>query len=249
VTAPDQLWPAMRRLTAARIGLRRAGAALATAALLDFKLAYAQARDAVLEPLDAVRLADELADLGEIVTVASAAEDHRTFLMRPDLGRRLAADAEAVLAAHESDFDVAFVVADGLSARAVKRHAHPVLARTLPTLRAESWRIAPLVIVRHGRVAIGDAVAMALGAACVVVLIGERPGLTAPDSMGAYLTWEPHARTTDAERNCISNIRPEGVAHDIAAFKIAYLLRAMRARRTSGVKLKDDSDRLLIGSG
>jgi ethanolamine ammonia-lyase small subunit len=237
----------MRRLTAARIGLRRAGASLATAPLLEFKLAHAQARDAVLEPLDAVRLADELAEFGEVVTVASLALDQRTYLMRPDLGRRLAGDSEATLAARHGDFDVALVAADGLSARAVARHAHPLLARIFPALRTEGWRIAPLVIVRHGRVAIGDAVAAALGAACVVVLIGERPGLTAPDSMGTYLTWQPHPRTTDAERNCISNIRPQGIAYDVAAFKIAYLLRAMRTRRISGVALKDDSDRLLIG--
>jgi ethanolamine ammonia-lyase small subunit len=248
MTAQDELWSAMRRLTAARIGLRRAGASLATAPLLDFRLAHAQARDAVLEPLDAARLNAQLADLGEVITVASAAGDRRTFLMRPDLGRRLAADSEADLAGRKGDFDTAFVVADGLSARAVAHHARPVLAAALPALRAEGWRIAPLVIARHGRVAIGDAVAMALGAPCVVVLIGERPGLTAPDSMGAYLTWHPQARTTDAERNCISNIRPEGVAYDIAAFKIGYLLRAMRTRRVSGVTLKDDSDRLLIGS-
>src|SRR6202034_1951220 len=119
VTAQDQLWSAMRRLTAARIGLRRAGASLATAPLLDFRLAHAQARDAVLEPLDAPRLAAQLADLGEVITVASAAGDRRTFLMRPDLGCRLAADSEAELAAHKGDFDVVFVVADGLSARAV----------------------------------------------------------------------------------------------------------------------------------
>jgi ethanolamine ammonia-lyase small subunit len=247
VTAPDQLWPALRRLTAARIGLRRAGASLATAPLLDFKLAHAQARDAVAEPLDAARLATDLAGLGEIRSVASAADDRRTYLMRPDLGRRLAPEAEGVLAAHKGDFDVVFVVADGLSARAVAQQAQPVLARTLPALRAEGWRIAPLVIVRHGRVAIGDAVAMALGAACVVVLIGERPGLSSPHSMGAYLTWHPQARTTDAERNCISNIRPQGVDHDTAAFKLAYLLRAMRADGRSGVALKDDSDRVLIG--
>jgi ethanolamine ammonia-lyase small subunit len=246
VTAQDQLWSALRRLTAARIGLRRAGASLATAPLLEFKLAHAQARDAVLEPLDAARLADQLADLGEVVTVASTAGDQRTFLMRPDLGRRLAADSQADLAARKGDFDTAFVVADGLSARAVAHHAHAVLAGTLSALRAEGWRIAPLVIVRHGRVAIGDAVATALGAACVVVLIGERPGLTAPDSMGAYLTWQPHSRSTDAERNCISNIRRQGIDHDTAAFKLTYLLRVMRARGLSGVTLKDDSDRLLL---
>jgi ethanolamine ammonia-lyase small subunit len=249
MTAPDRLWSAMRRLTAARIGLRRAGASLATAPLLEFRLAHAQARDAVHETLDCARLADELAHLGEVIAIASLADDRRAYLMRPDLGRRLGADAVDTLAAHRGDFDVAFVIADGLSARAVARQAQPVLAGTLPGLRAEGFRIAPLVIVRHGRVAVGDAVAIALGAACVVVLIGERPGLTSPDSMGAYLTWHPHARTTDAERNCISNIRPQGVACDVAAFKIAYLLRAMRARRTSGVTLKDDSDRLLIGGG
>jgi ethanolamine ammonia-lyase small subunit len=249
VTAQDQLWSAMRRLTAARIGLRRAGASLATAPLLEFKLAHAQARDAVHETLDCARLCNDLADLGEVIAMASAAGDRRTYLMRPDLGRRLGADAMDTLAARRGDFDVAFVIADGLSARAVAQQAQPVLADTLPALRAEGFKIAPLVIVRQGRVAIGDAIATALGAACVVVLIGERPGLTAPDSMGAYLTWQPHARTNDAERNCISNIRPEGIAHDVAAFKIAYLLRAMRARRTSGVALKDESDRLLIGGG
>jgi ethanolamine ammonia-lyase small subunit len=126
-------------------------------------------------------------------------------------------------------------------------HAQPVLTDVVPRLRAEGWRIAPLVIVRHGRVAIGDAVAIALRADCVVILVGERPGLTAPDSMGVYLTWKPGAQTKDADRNCISNVRPEGIGYADAAFKLAYLLRAMRARRLSGVQLKDDSDRLLIG--
>ena len=115
-------------------------------------------------------------------------------------------------------------------------------------LRAEGWRIAPVVVVRHGRVAIGDAIAALLGADCVAVLIGERPGLTAPDSMGAYLTWQPGPQTTDAERNCISNIRPDGIGYADAAHKLAHLLRAMRARRVSGVQLKDDSDRLAVGA-
>jgi ethanolamine ammonia-lyase small subunit len=138
-------------------------------------------------------------------------------------------------------------VSDGLSARAVEMHAAPVLAAMLPMLRKDEWRIAPLVIVRHGRVAIGDVIANALGAACVAMLIGERPGLSAPNSMGAYLTWQPSEQTTDSDRNCISNIRPEGIGTDDAAFKIAHLLRALRARRLSGVQLKDDSDRLLAG--
>jgi ethanolamine ammonia-lyase small subunit len=245
----EALWTHLRSLTAARIGLKRTGAALATGPLLDFKLAHACARDAVRELLDEPRLIADIAALGlPVLAVASAAEDRQRYLMRPDLGRRLAPGAEATLAPHGSGFDVVFVVADGLSARAVQTHAKPVLAEVLARLRAEGLRIAPLVIARHGRVAIGDEIATALCADCVVVLIGERPGLTAPDSMGAYLTWQPSLRTTDADRNCVSNIRPEGIGYSDAAFKLAYMLRSIRAGRLSGVQLKDDSDGLLIGA-
>ena len=248
MTHDDRFWDRLRRLTAARIGLGRSGASLATGPLLDFQLAHARARDAVHERLDETRLRTELSGLGSaVVAVSTAAEDRRIYLMRPDLGRRLAASSGTLLAPQKDDYDIVFVVADGLSARAVERHARPVLSRTMPALRSEGWHIAPLVIVRHGRVAVGDAIATALNAACVAVLIGERPGLSAPDSMGAYLTWQPTARTRDAERNCISNIRPEGIGYDAAGFRLAYMLRAMRARRLSGVKLKDDSDRLLVG--
>jgi len=177
--------------------------------------------------------------------VASAAEDRQTYLMRPDFGRRLTPDGEASLKPDASAYDIAIVIADGLSARAVQMHARPLLDKLLPGLRAEGWRIAPLVVVRHGRVAIGDTIATLLGADCAVVLIGERPGLTAPDSMGAYLTWQPGAQTTDADRNCISNIRPDGIGYADAAAKLAYLLTAIRGRRLSGVQLKDESDRLL----
>jgi ethanolamine ammonia-lyase small subunit len=246
--AHDGGWAELRKLTAARIGLKRTGASLATEPLLDFQLAHARARDAVHAPFDPARLAADVAGLGApILTVASAAGDRQRYLMRPDLGRQLAPEAEAMLAPHAGRYDVVFVITDGLSARAVATHAHPVLAHTVPALAAEGWRIAPFVIVRHGRVAIGDAIAAALGADSVVVLIGERPGLTAPDSMGAYLTWQPRPQTTDADRNCISNIRPEGTGYADAAFKVAHLLRAMRARRLSGVQLKDDSDRMLLG--
>ena len=244
---PADPWPALRRFTAARIGLPRAGASLATGPLLEFRLAHARARDAVHEPFDAAKLAGELAPLGlPVLTLASAADDRQHYLMRPDLGRRLADNAAATLAAHAGSYDVAFVVTDGLSARAVATHARPVLADLLPRLVADNWRIAPLAVVSHGRVAIGDVVAAALGAEIVAVLIGERPGLSAPDSMGAYLTFNPTAATTDADRNCISNIRPEGLGYADAAFKLLHLLRAMRARRLSGVRLKDDGDRLLI---
>jgi ethanolamine ammonia-lyase small subunit len=241
---PIDTWAGLRRLTAARIGLARSGASLATAPLLEFKLAHARARDAVHAPLDQARLVADLESLGVAVRpAASAAEDRQTYLMRPDLGRQLAGDAKAELKTDAGQYDVAIVICDGLSARAVQTHAHPVLAELLPMLRGV--RIAPLVVVRHGRVAIGDTIAALLGADCAAVLIGERPGLTAPDSMGAYLTWQPGPQTTDAARNCVSSIRPDGIGYAEAAAKLAFLLGAIRARRLSGVQLKDEQDALL----
>ena len=240
------LWAPFRALTSARIGLARSGASLATGPLLDFRLAHARARDAVHAGLDEPRLADELAALGRpVLTVDSEVRDQPHYLMRPDLGRRLAPEAQAALMAQAGDHDLVVVMAAGLSARAVASHAGPLLAATLP--RLAGWRIAPLVIVRHGRVAIGDAVAQALDARAVAVLIGERPGLSAPDSLGAYLTWRPGPRTTDAERNCISNIRPAGIAPADAASRLAHLLATMRARGLSGVGLKDETEGRLIG--
>ena len=222
-SAQDEPWADLRRFTAARIALPRSGASLATAPLLEFRLAHARARDAVHAPFDTAQLCAELAPLGlPVLTVASAAQDRQQYLMRPDLGRRLADDGAALHAAH----------------------AQPLLADVLP--RLADLRIAPLVVARLGRVALGDAVANALGAEIAVMLIGERPGLSAPDSMGAYLTFAPTPHTTDAERNCISNIRPEGLSYADAALKLVHLIRAMRARRLSGVALKDDADRLLI---
>ena len=244
--APDEPWAELRRFTAARIALPRSGASLATAPLLEFRLAHARARDAVHAPFDTAQLCGALAPLGlPVLSIASAAQDRQQYLMRPDLGRRLADDAAALLAVQASSgYDVVFVVADGLSARAVAAHAEPLLSEVLP--RLSDWRIAPLVVARLGRVALGDVVANALNAEIAVMLIGERPGLSAPDSMGAYLTFAPTPQTSDAERNCISNIRPEGLSYADAAMKLVHLLRAMRARRLSGVGLKDDADRLLI---
>jgi ethanolamine ammonia-lyase small subunit len=224
-------WADLRRLTAARIGLPRSGASLATGPLLEFRLAHARARDAVHALLGL-----------PVLAVASSVRDRAQYLMRPDLGRQLAPDSASLLESHAGGgHDVALVFSDGLSAHAVARHAQPMLAALLPRLRAADWRIAPLTIVLQGRVAIGDAVAQRLGARAVVVLIGERPGLSAPDSMGAYLTWQPAPHTTDADRNCISNIRPEGIAPADAAVKVMQLMRAMRARQLSGVALKDES--------
>ena len=242
------LWRDLRSLTAARIGLARSGASIATAPLLDLKLAHARARDAVHEELDAEKLRADLAPLGlPVLVVDSAVGARRDYLMRPDLGRQLSAEAQRALAPHAGRCDVAVVIADGLSARAVQTHAAPLLPALLPVLQEQGLSFAPLVIVRNGRVAIGDAIAEILGASSVAILIGERPGLSAPDSMGAYLTWQPGPATTDADRNCISNIRPEGIGTADAALKIAQLLSAIRARGVSGVRLKDEPGRLREG--
>ncbi|HZL30903.1 MAG TPA: ethanolamine ammonia-lyase subunit EutC [Pseudolabrys sp.] len=245
--AGADMWTQLRELTAARIGLARSGASLATAPLLEFRLAHARARDAVHAELDLTRLSADLAPFDlPVLALASAAADNRIYLMRPDLGRSLAPASDSALAPHAGEYDLVFVISGGLSAQAAQNHAAPVLAQVVPQLQTEGWRIAPLVIVLRGRVAVGDRVAHFLRADCAAVLIGERPGLSAPDSMGAYVTWQPSARTTDAERNCISNIRPGGIAYADAAFKLVHLLRAVRSRRLSGVKLKDQSMSLAL---
>jgi ethanolamine ammonia-lyase small subunit len=248
IPAANDPWQQLRTFTPARIGLPRSGASLATKALLDFKLAHARARDAVHGPFDDAQLRSDLGALGlPILVITSAAENRAQFLLRPDLGRRLAADAMAALTPHAGAHDVVLVISDGLSAGAVATHATPLLAQLVPALHAHGWRIAPIIIVRRGRVAVGDAVATALHADIAVVLIGERPGMSAPDSMGAYLTWRPMPQTTDADRNCISNIRPEGIGYADAGFKLEHLLEAIRRRRLSGVQLKDGAERLLVG--
>jgi ethanolamine ammonia-lyase small subunit len=241
---PDKIddgWTALRGLTPARIGLARTGVSIATAPLLDFRRAHAAARDAVNRGLDAASLCDRLAGLGNpVLSVRSRVATRRDYLMRPDLGRLLDAASAHRLAAQAGDFDLVIIVADGLSAQAADHHAAPLLAPLLATL-GSAWRIAPLVVAEQARVALGDAVCTCLGAAGALILIGERPGLSAPISLGAYLTWRPSGRTTDADRNCISNIRPDGLDYGEAARRIAYLLAAARRRNLSGVALKDFS--------
>jgi ethanolamine ammonia-lyase small subunit len=226
----------LRRFTPARVGLGRAGQALPTAAHLDFQEAHARARDAVWSEFDAARLAAECAALGPpVLRVASLARDRREFLLRPDLGRRIAeVDAER-LAAAAAPGRIALVVADGLCAEGVQRHAPALLALLVPALE-----VSAITVTEQARVAIGDAVGEALQAAAVVVLIGERPGLSATDSLGAYVTWAPRRGRTDAERNCISNIRPAGLGFADAVAKILWLLGAARALGATGVALKDE---------
>jgi ethanolamine ammonia-lyase small subunit len=223
----DDPWTQLRELTAARIALGRAGHSLPTRELLAFQLAHAKARDAVWCELEANALAEF-----EPVRLHSAARDRAEYLRRPDLGRRLAVEsAERIV---RESCDAVIVVADGLSATAVHRHANSVVAALLITLLG--WRIAPLYVVEQGRVAIGDEIGEKVGAAMVLMLIGERPGLSSPDSLSAYLTWAPRVGRTDAERNCISNIRNEGLDPKIAAVRIAQLMQAARQQQVTGVQ-------------
>ena len=194
--------------------------------------------------LDVQSLVVELKQQGiEPVTAASAAADRGVYLRRPDLGRQLNAESREKLAALRGEYDAAFVIADGLSALAVHRHAAALLETVLAHL---DWCVAPVVIVEQGRVAIGDEIGDLLGAKLAVVLIGERPGLSSPDSLGVYLTWQPKPGRTDAERNCISNIRAEGLSYAAAAHKLRFLMNEARRRKLSGVQLKEEA-RLLPG--
>lgn len=241
-TLPDP-WQTLRRFTAARIALGHTGISQPTQVQLDFQLAHARARDAVHQALDTATLAPALAAVwpGEALRLHSAAENRKVYLQRPDLGRRLDAPSRAVVGPHEKEVDLAIVVADGLSALAIEQNAAPFLAALRPLLSNE-WTVAPLSIVEQGRVAIGDEIGELLGARLVVVLIGERPGLSSPDSMGLYLTWAPRVGLTDERRNCISNVRAAGLAVEDAASRLHYLLQEARRRQLSGVDLKDEME-------
>lgn len=242
-------WHTLRQFTSARIALGRAGISQPTGIQLDFQLAHAKARDAVHTALDAEALRQACAlGLPQLtqapMCLHSAAASRTAYLQRPDLGRRLDGPSRAALQALPAPaepWDLAIVVADGLSALAIEQNALPLLQVLAGRLAADGWRIAPLCIVSQARVALADEVGELLGARAVVVLIGERPGLSAPDSMGAYLTWQPRVGLTDAGRNCISNIRPAGMGYDAAAHKLHYLLSEARRRQLSGVELKDES--------
>ncbi|HUX45234.1 MAG TPA: ethanolamine ammonia-lyase subunit EutC [Terracidiphilus sp.] len=249
----SQLLPAaaaarLRTLTPARVGLGRTGVSQQTRDLLNFHRAHAQARDAVHARLDAASLAAELARIagGSVVRLHSAAPDRATYLQRPDLGRMLDEPSRAALAAlAPMPCDVALIVADGLSALAVERHAPALIEALLP--RLAGWRLAPVAVVEQGRVAIGDEIGAALGAQLAVVLIGERPGLSAPDSLGVYLTWQPRPGRQDAERNCISNIRAEGLSYTQAAAQLAWLMAEARRLQLTGVALKPSGPLLAQG--
>ena len=232
---------ALRSYTPARIGLERTGVSLATGPLLDFQLAHARARDAVQAAIDVRMLCEELRRDGlAALALESKSNDRKTYLRRPDLGRALSADSAALLTPGE--YDVVFVIADGLSALAAERHAVRLVREVLPLIAG--WRLAPVCVVEQGRVAVGDAIGEALHAPLAVVLIGERPGLSSPDSLGAYITWEPRTGRKDAERNCISNIREEGLSYAPAAARLHYYMQEASRRRLTGLGIKDPAEDL-----
>lgn len=239
---PDA-WAALRVHTPARIALGRSGVSLPTAELLRFGAAHAQARDAVHLPLDVEALGSTLEAAGfATLRTESAAPDRATYLLRPDLGRRLTPAARAALgAAAPQTCDLLVVLADGLSSLATTRHG-PVLAEALRATAPAGWTLGPIVIATQARVALGDDIGAALNARLVIVLIGERPGLSSPDSLGAYLTWAPRVGRTDAQRNCVSNIRPDGLGVADAARKLWWLCEAARRLGQTGIALKDASD-------
>lgn len=243
--APDP-WAALRRHTPARIALGRAGTSLPTHELLRFAAAHAQARDAVHLPLDVLALEAALRAEGHApVVVRSRAASREEYLRRPDLGRRLAEDDAARLVPTDPPPALCVVIGDGLSARATQAHAAPVLRALLAALGG-ALPVGEPVIATGARVALADEVGERLGAAGVLILLGERPGLSSPDSLGAYLTFAPRLGRVDAERNCVSNIRPEGLPPAAAGARLAWLVRESLRRRLSGTALKDESATLLL---
>jgi len=241
----EDAWRELRSLTPARIALGRAGASLPTREVLAFSLAHAQARDAVHAALDVDALLAQLSgEEAEPIVVRSKAADRAAYLARPDWGRRLDSDdASGLVRAATGPCDIAWVISDGLSATAVQRHAVPLLTAVRPLLG--SLRCAPVVIATQARVALADEVGAALQARVAVSLIGERPGLSSPDSLGLYITWNPRPGTTDEARNCISNVRPLGLAIPAAAQLLAALLRAVLQQQLSGVALRFDPARAI----
>ena len=234
-------WGDLKKYTLARIALGRAGGSLSTREWLDFKLAHAKARDAVHCEFNSEKLLADLKVFGyEIRVVGSQVSNRTTYLQRPDLGRRLNKESVAIIKAERVKTDLVFIISDGLSATAVHAHAANLLKLLLPKFNPLFWTIAPLIIARFGRVALEDEIGALIGAKTAVILIGERPGLGSPDSLGAYIVYNPRRGNTDADRNCVSNIRSAGLDYSQAADTLFYLLDQAKRRKLSGIKLKDD---------
>jgi len=243
------LWQSLSRYTPARIALGRAGGSVRSETLLDFRLAHARARDAVHVPLDVGLLCDELAALGiDAHGVTTQTSDRRTYLLRPDLGRALsAASRRALVAQGWGPRDLVIVVSDGLSALAAEKQLPTLLSILIPALTSRGVTLYPVVVAPYARVKVADEIGELLGARQSLILLGERPGLSAPDGLGAYLTHGPRSACTDADRNCVSNIRPEGLPLELAAHKLVALLTESARRGVSGVTLKEvEHEQLLI---
>lgn len=240
----EDCWAALKQFTDARIALGRTGCSVLTNDYLDFRLAHARARDSIKMPFDSRKVAEQLHKLGlQTLEVDSSAGNRSTFITRPDLGRRLSPESRARLnAMHYPGCDVLLVIGDGLSSKAVHRQAVPLVAHLLPYLKALKLSLGPIVLAHQSRVALGDDIAEIMHAGLVAILIGERPGLSSPDSLSVYMTYKPFFGRLESERNCISNIRPEGLNYGPAAFKLAWLINAAYERRKSGTELKDESD-------
>ncbi|MBF9237673.1 ethanolamine ammonia-lyase subunit EutC [Hymenobacter sp. BT683] len=240
--APDP-WESLKAFTAARIALGRTGTSVPLREALAFKLAHAHARDAVYSTLATQELLAELEKLQlPVLQVRSRARNRQEYLQRPDWGRQLDEESETLLAGlAEQETDVAIILADGLSATAINEHALPLLQLLVPQLHQAGFRLAPITLAEQARVALGDAIGQRLGARLTLLLIGERPGLSAPHSLGAYFTYGPRPGLTDEARNCVSNIRPEGLPYHLAAGKLLFLIQQALRRQLSGVGLKDDT--------
>jgi ethanolamine ammonia-lyase small subunit len=236
----------LRRLTPARVGLGRSGASMPTEALLDFTLDHARARDAVHTPFDAAAMMDGLTALElRPIAVRSEAVDRKTYLRRPDLGRKLDAQSRNSLSTlNQASCDLAIIIGDGLSSAAVHLHGLELVRRLATRFAGLGMTLSPVVVASGARVALGDEIGSLLNARMSVMFIGERPGLSAPDSLGCYVTYAPKPGLSDAERNCVSNIHGAGLSYDEAAFKIGWLVRAGMERKISGVALKDESGNL-----
>jgi len=241
LATPDP-WRTLSRFTQARIGLGRVGSSLPTEPMLSFSMAHAQARDAIYTAFQSDTLALALKSAGfSSLQAWSRAKDRSQYLHRPDLGRRLSTDCISKLQPlSHSAKRLTVVIADGLSSLAATKHALPLLKILKPQLR--DWDLDEIILARQARVALGDEIGLIREAEAVVILIGERPGLVSIDSLGAYLTYKPYVGRSDAERNCISNIRTAGLSYEQAAYKLIYLLHEARLLGATGVHLKDDSD-------
>lgn len=242
-------WQFLQNYTPARIARGRAGHSFPTTELLKFQADHAQARDAVYSVLDILTLTESLNKVLTlpIITLKSKVENRSQYLQRPDLGRTLSEDSREILQNFKAEeSDICFVIADGLSAEAINQNITSVLENLTAKLRPLAWKIAPICVVEQGRVAIADEIGFLLKSKIVVIFIGERPGLTSPNSMGAYITFNPHIGTTDERRNCVSNIRPEGMHSEAATEKILYLLTEINLKKISGVNLKDEAKNLNV---